>query len=148
VIHNALERDAHASTVLGSILRTAREFVALRSESPERGPLDVDDAVYALQRTMKARGAEPTWALLVGALGFFPIDTIVQLNTGEVAAIAGVPKLPENYRRPPVRLLTDASANTLRNPRNIDLGDSDPNQPGRTVLFSLGVLDGSPARST
>ncbi len=142
IVHDALEDDSPAVSVLGSVLRMARDFNRVRIPVKGRRSPGVDGAIAAIEQKKDVGDMQPFLQLLMGALGFFPVGTIVQLDTGEVAAVAGVPKLAVDYRKPPVRLLSDASSNFLPKPRDVDLAASVRGEPPRSIRRALGTLDG------
>jgi hypothetical protein len=143
IAHDALDGTvgAPAHCVLGNILQVARAFNRLRVPTKGKRAPGVDGAVAEMESRYGKGDARSYLQLLIGALGFFPVGSIVELDSGEIAAVTGVPKLAVDYRRPPVRLLCDASSNFLANPRDIDLAGTVRGEPPRTIRRALGTLD-------
>jgi hypothetical protein len=90
----------------------------------------------------QAADARPYFQLLVAALGFFPVGSIVELDTNEIAAVTGVPAIAVDYRRPPVRILCDASSNFLPKPIDINLAaGTKQGESARSIRRALGSLE-------
>jgi hypothetical protein len=70
-------------------------------------------------------------AALVNEISAFPLDSFVQLSTGEIAQVVGTN--PENILRPEVLVRWDPEWRLLSQPRRLDLADS----PEVTVARAL-----------
>jgi hypothetical protein len=120
-------------TMLSRILYTARSFAQILAPAPNEAPVTIDDAIQQLQASARDANDRTDIKLLLGALGFFPPGTLVELNTGEQAVVLGMPVLPVDFARPPVRVLYDASARRLESPMDLDLAVMDPDLPRRCI---------------
>ncbi len=70
--------------------------------------------------------------LLIGALGLFPAGTLVELSTGEVAAVVATPADPSRYSRPRVRVVLDMAGHPV-DPFEIDLANPEPGTMARHI---------------
>lgn len=115
----ALYAGARAPSILARILHVARSFTELRlSESSSTG--HVDDIIQLMMR--RADGAERVYIkLLLGALGFFPMGTLVELDSGEIGVVTSAADLPIDFARPKVRVLHTRGGELLDPPVDLDL---------------------------
>jgi hypothetical protein len=124
-------------TVLSRILHAARRFNEIRTPVPGSPTPGLDVAV----EIMSSAATDPTSRLyldlLVSGLGFFPLGTLVELTTGEVAVVTGAPARSIDFVRPPVRILADAGGGVIREPATIDLTKPGPGQPARSIRRAL-----------
>ena len=124
-------------TVRGSVLSTARRFNELRAPQPGSRGAGLDAAV----RKLEAESQHPTHLacvrLLVSALGFYPSGTVVELDTGELALITGVPSTAIDFARPPVHVMTDTRKSLLPKPIELDLARQPDSQPVRAIRNPL-----------
>lgn len=143
IVYEALERDEAEPDrgVLGKILRVARAFNTARVPRPGQRAPGINAVVGSLNETYAATDDRPYVQLLIGALGFFPVGSIVELDSGEVAAVIGVPALAVDFQRPPVRLLCDSSGAFLAKPKDVDLGRPARGETPRTVKRVLGTME-------
>jgi hypothetical protein len=118
----AVYGGTRAPTVLARILHVARRFTELRlAESSSAG--QIDDIIQLMTR--RADGAERAYIkLLLGALGFFPMGTLVELDSGEIAVVMSAADLPIDFARPKVRVLHTRSGELLDPPLDLDLAVS------------------------
>lgn len=139
--HQVLAGDAADPTqglVLAQILRTAARLSDLRAPaSADTGGLSLDVAIEKLQAEFSSATNTPFVRLLVSALGLVVAGTIVELTTGEVAMVTGVPRQALDFTRPKVRLLTDADHTALQEPREIDLARPKDNEPTRSIKRAI-----------
>ena len=137
--HQALSGDAcdpeHA-LVLAQILRISTRFNELRSPGGPASVGSLDGAIEQLQAECPTMD-QPFVRLLVGALGLIPAGTFVELSTGEVAVVTGVPRQALDFARPRVRLLTDPKHTPLTSPVEVDLARPGANEPERAVKRAL-----------
>ncbi|HMR76144.1 MAG TPA: hypothetical protein PKD61_13555 [Polyangiaceae bacterium] len=139
--HQVLGGDAADSThalVLAQILRTAARLCDLRAptEDGARG-LGLDAAVEKLQAEFSSATTAPFVRLLVSALGLVVTGTIVELTSGEVAMVTGVPRQALDFTRPKVRLLTDSSHAALATPKEVDLARPKDDEPPRSIKRAI-----------
>jgi hypothetical protein len=127
------------SVSLPGILRMARRLSELRA--PEHGTRGrtLGEAYEALEAETTHDEDHTTLRLLVGALGFYPPQTVVQLSTGEVAVVTGVPASALDFARPRVRIVSDASQSMLSRPLDVDLARPSPGAEPRAVVRHLSL---------
>jgi len=127
-------RGKRPETVLARILHLARRFVELITPPPNEPAVTLDDAIRQLETSASDATSRLDLRLLLGALGFFPTGTLVELNTGEMAVVLAVPQLPVHFARPPVRILYDGRMRMVDPPIDIDLAEAArPGEPVRCV---------------
>lgn len=114
-------RGLRQPTVLSRILATARTFAELRVPVKGGAPLRLDDVIQLLSNRCTDATERTYVKLLLGALGFFPTGSLVELSTGEMAVVMAAPERPVDFARPPVRVLYDEGGNLLEEPFDIDL---------------------------
>ena len=142
IVFEAVEpHERTPSSVLGKTLHMARAFNAIRVPVRGQRTPNMNDVVARLNAMYGSADDRPFLQLLTGALGFFPIGSIVELDSGEVAAIMGVPSLAVDYQRPPVRLLCDSSGGFLAHPKDIDLARPARGEKPRVIKRLLGTMD-------
>jgi len=79
--------------------------------------------------------------VFVNTVGIFPVGTLVQLDTGEVAVVARTHDDPTQGDRPVVRMIADAEGRSLDDPVDIPL---DERSPGGSYLRNIQrILDPS-----
>ena len=120
-------------TVLGALLETARRFNALRSPRLDAPRVTLDLAVKQLESEARTQDDQACVRLLVSAMGFYPSGTVVELDSGELALIAGVPSVALDFARPPVHIMTDANKQLLSKPVQVDLARQSPGQRPRAI---------------
>jgi len=115
-------------TLLSRILFVARAFAELRAPTAlatgtARPPLE-----EVFRRLLEQGGSaeRSIVRLLIGALGFFPRGTLVELTTGELAVVVAAAEHPARMGRPRVRVLYDALGGQLAQPFEVDLGSGAP----------------------
>jgi hypothetical protein len=108
-------------TLLARVLATARAFTELTGTTAGTAPPAVDDVVQLLTDRATEESERAVVRLLIAALGIFPLGATVELTTGELAMVIGVPDVPLNYPRPLVRLLSDESGNLIESGTDVDL---------------------------
>jgi len=133
----AAEGMASSVTVPAVLLRTARQFNRLRTPQKGSAALGIDEAIAQLDAMAGEPVEESAVRLLVSGLGFFPQGTLVELTTGEVAMVAGTPKLALDFARPPVRILTDEQHRVLTAPLELSLAKPAQAGPARSIRRAL-----------
>lgn len=123
--------------LLAVLLRVARQFNELRSPRPGTSALGMDEAIGQLDAMASNPVEEAAVRLLVSGLGFFPQGTFVELTTGEVAMVAGTPRVALDFARPPVRLITDEQHRVLSQQLEVDLAKPAKGQPPRAIRKAL-----------
>jgi len=119
--------------LLSRLIATARTFTELVTPTPTVPALAIDDAVHLMNDAAATEIDRACNKLLVATLGFFPVGTVVELSTGELAIVTAVPALASQFARPPVRIMYDESGNLLPTPLDLDLAA--PSPPGQPVRF-------------
>jgi HD-GYP domain-containing protein (c-di-GMP phosphodiesterase class II) len=119
---------------LARLIAVADVFEALSHPRTYRSP---NTALEALEQVASMGGE---WfdpgivAALVNEISAFPLDSYVQLSTGEIAQVLATN--PENLFRPQVRLLWDANWSRVDPPRRLDLSETADVTVARTLLES------------
>ncbi len=104
---------------LARLISVADVFEALSHPRSYRSP---NTALEALEQIASMGGEwfDPgVVAALVNEISAFPLDSYVQLSTGEIAQVMATN--PENLFRPEVRILWDAEWNRIEPPKILDL---------------------------
>ncbi|HQP33635.1 MAG TPA: hypothetical protein PLI95_00585 [Polyangiaceae bacterium] len=120
-------------TAIASILAMARRFTDLRVPSPEVPRPKMSAVMDQLGQETDSPQALPVYRLLIAALGFYPPGTYVELDTGEVAIVTGIPLAPLEFSRPPVRVVAGANLQPLPKAVELDLARLPPGSPPRTI---------------
>lgn len=89
---------------------------------PNRSPLLPDEAMTALIQA-ENEFDNTLLKLFVNWMGIYPVGTLVELQSGEVAQIFSAGSDPLRFRRPVVSLLRDVDGNFLKRPLLLDLSD-------------------------
>lgn len=116
---------------LAQIVGLSDVFEALSHPRSYRSPYT---ALEALEQVSEMKGEyfeSGIVAALVNEISAFPLDSFVQLSTGEIAQVVGTN--PENILRPEVLVRWDPEWRLLSQPRRLDLADS----PEVTVARAL-----------
>jgi HD-GYP domain-containing protein (c-di-GMP phosphodiesterase class II) len=116
---------------LAQIIGLADVFEALSHPRSYRSPYT---ALEALEQVSEMKGEyfeAGIVAALVNEISAFPLDSFVQLSTGEIAQVVGTN--PENILRPEVLVRWDSEWTVLSQPKRLDLADN----PGVTVARAL-----------
>ena len=129
----------HAPLLASRIVATARAFTEMIASCPGRPELSMDDAIRVMLERAKTPNDRVDVKLLTGALGIFPVGTLVELDTGETAVVTAPPVLPGFFARPPVRILYDKDMLVVDPPRDVDLAA--PGQPLRRIRRTIDTDD-------
>lgn len=136
VVHEALG-GADDPTLPAAILGVARRWNDLRAPSSSAKGLSVGEAVARLEATAETERDRALVRLLVAALGFYPLRTVVELDTGEVAVVTGCPANAIDFARPPVQILTDASQALREHALDVDLARPPRGERPRRIARAL-----------
>ena len=120
-----------AVTPLGRLLYVARRFSELRAHG------SIDAAVRDLTESALDASDRMSVKLLVGALGVFPIGTLVELTSGEMGVVISTPERPMDFVRPRVRIMYDARGGLLEPPVDVDLAHPPLDAPLRLVRRAM-----------
>ncbi len=133
-----LYRGVRVPTLQAKILSIARRYNDLLTPEPGLAPPLPDYAVATIAQDLTDPGDRTVLRLLVAALGLFPLGTVVQLSTGEVAEVAasGGRAVPD---RPRVRLIMDVHGGVYNTPVEIDLASPAPGDPPRRIIKVVNI---------
>jgi HD-GYP domain-containing protein (c-di-GMP phosphodiesterase class II) len=128
-------------SIFGRISAIADSFSAMTSARP----YDITRTSFdAMKELFKVAGPElhaPLVEEFVHAIGIFPVGSLIELSSGEVAIV-----LEHNRIRrlePKVLILTQADKNILKKPVILDLMMQNKSNAGNTVKILRGVADGA-----
>lgn len=125
-------------TLISRLLATTRTFIDLVTPTTAAPALAIDDAMHLMMDTASTEIERACVKLLSATLGFFPVGTVVELSTGELAIVTGVPALPSDFVKPQVRLMYDEKGALLPDPRDLDLAEEPgPDEPIRYVRRTI-----------
>lgn len=102
------------------MLRIVSDYDRLTTIAPGASTLLPDEALASM---MKAQGVyDPTLIkLFVNWLGIYPVGSLVQLNTGEIAQVFAGASDPTKFQRPLVMIVKDSQGRKLERPEIFDL---------------------------
>jgi hypothetical protein len=100
---------------MAGIVDTFATLTARRAYAPAMSPFDALKVLYSGTETAFARELVEVF---IASLGIYPIGSLVELSSGEIAVILN--PTPQNQLRPRVLLLTDP-AKLPRKPTPLDL---------------------------
>ena len=80
--------------------------------------------------------------LFANSLGYYPVGSLVELDTGEIALVVNLPKDPLNFNRPQIKLLIDRAGRRVDDGPIVDL--SHKNRAGMYVRTIERTYDGRP----
>ncbi|MFO0589673.1 MAG: DnaJ domain-containing protein [Polyangiaceae bacterium] len=124
---------SHTSTLQAQLIAVSRAYVEAVSAllgSPSR---TADEAIAGLGERFADGPGRTAVRLLIGALGLFPSGTLVELSSGEVAAVVATPADPSLYSMPTVRIVLDMAGHPVDPPFEVDLANPDPDGPPRAI---------------
>ena len=127
--------------LLSRILSTAFAFIEIRVPRPGTAAVGIDDALQVLEGQAEDNVGRALVKLLTGALGIFPAGTMVELSTGEMGVVLATPALPVDFARPPVRILYDAEAQLLSEPKDVDLAAPSSDGQARYIKRPIDASD-------
>ena len=135
-----LEREAKLgplpSTLLQSrVVQLARAVLDLLAPRDNSRSLSLLDAIEALTKDPKMD--RTLLKLLVKAVGLNPVGTVVELENGEWAVVAGPSKNPRAIDRPIVRVVIGDDGLSVDPPEEWDLGNPPPGYAYPQIVRSL-----------
>lgn len=104
----------NAISLYGQMAAIVDTFTALTMARPYANPLSVEEALSALHDWAGKLFDRSLVELFIVSVGAYPIGTLVELASGEVAAVAG--RNPEHRQHPKLVVLTGADKGPLRAP--------------------------------
>ncbi|MBK8254036.1 MAG: hypothetical protein IPK82_15400 [Polyangiaceae bacterium] len=128
-----LYSGARSPTLQACLIAVARAYVDAISSQLGVLARTADDAVAELSARFSDNLGKTSLRLLIGALGFFPSGTLVELSTGEVAAVVETPVDPALYSLPRIRIVLDMAGHPIDPPTEVDLANPDPDEPARQI---------------
>jgi HD-GYP domain-containing protein (c-di-GMP phosphodiesterase class II) len=135
-----LYQSTRLPTIHAKILQIARRYNDLLTPEPGLPPPSPDFAIATLAEELSEPSDHTVLRLLVAALGLFPVGTVVQLTTNEVAEI-----LPSAQDRtapadqPVVRLVMDARGGMVDRLIELDLANGRPGEPPRRIAKVVSI---------
>ena len=103
----------------GRMVAIVDTFAALTSHRPYAEPLSAFNAMKILSEGAGKIFHEPLVEQFVQAIGLFPVGSLVELSSGEVAAVVSHNKI--RRLKPRVLVLTDANKSPLTAPHELNL---------------------------
>lgn len=115
----ALYQGTQPMTLQARIVSVAHEWARLRAIKGAMRPRTIDDAVAALLEDRQDPSDLAVVRLLVATLRFFPVGTVVDLASGEIAEVVSAQEIGNGA--PVVRVTVDPKGQPLARPIEIDL---------------------------
>ncbi len=134
-------RGLRPATLQARIVAIARRFNDLLTPAPGADPMSADDAVSTLESEATDAGDHTVIRLLIAALGIFPMGTLVQLSSGEMALVLSTPAHPSQYSQPRVRVMFDGNGRPLPQAADVELSQLKPNDPRKQVARIVSPAD-------
>ncbi|MBR7801784.1 HD-GYP domain-containing protein [Undibacterium fentianense] len=128
-------------SIFGRMAAIADSFAAMTSARPYGETRSSFDAMKELFRMAEGQLHAPLVEEFVQAIGIFPVGSLIQLTTGEVAIV-----LEHNKVRrldPKVLILTKADKNLLEKPMMFDLMRQDLVEDAERISILRGLPDGA-----
>jgi tetratricopeptide (TPR) repeat protein len=133
-------RGARAATLHARIITIARRYNDLVTPEPGLDPRSPDVAIAILSEELTEPADRTLLRMLVSALGLFPVGTVVQLSTGEVAEVVFGADVKTTPGKPRLRIVMDAHGGVLASPLEIDLAE--PAHAATRALVRVMSVDG------
>jgi HD-GYP domain-containing protein (c-di-GMP phosphodiesterase class II) len=128
-------------SIFGRMAAIADSFSAMTSTRPYGATKSSFDAMKELFRMSEGQLHAPLVEEFVQAIGIFPVGSLIQLSTGEVAIVLEHNKLKR--LDPKVLLLTKADQSLLEKPMMLDLMQQSLVDNGERVSIMRGLPDGA-----
>jgi len=116
---------------IARILGVADVFEALSHPRTYRSPFTALEALERVAGMQDEYFSHQVVASLINEISAFPLDSYVQLSTGEIGRVVATD--PENMLRPRVEVVWDAGWNRVAQPLTLDLAE----RPDLTVARAL-----------
>jgi HD-GYP domain-containing protein (c-di-GMP phosphodiesterase class II) len=133
--------QGHQMSIAGRMAAIADSFAALTANRPYAEPLSAFNAMKVLFSCANKLYEEPLVEQFVQAIGMFPIGSLVELSTGEVAAVVSHNKI--RRLKPRVLILTDSAKDVLETPCGIDLMRDPKDGNGELITIWRGLPIGA-----
>ncbi len=128
-------------SIFGRMAAIADSFAAMTSERPYGAIRSSFDAMKELFRMAEGQLHAPLVEEFVQAIGIFPVGSLIQLNTGEVAIVLEHNKV--RRLNPKILLLTRADKTPLEKPMLFDLLHQDLVDERVRISIVTGLPDGA-----
>jgi HD-GYP domain-containing protein (c-di-GMP phosphodiesterase class II) len=135
-----LYQSARLPTIHAKILQIARRYNDLLTPEPGLAPPVPDFAIATLADELGEGSDSTILRLLVAVLGLFPVGTVVQLTSNEVAEILSSPQervAPPD--QPVVRLVMDSRGGMIDRHIELDLANGRPGDPPRRIAKVVSI---------
>lgn len=128
-------------TIYGKMAAIVDSFVAMIGERPYAPTMSTYEALRTLFSEGGTRWHEPLIEQFVQAIGIFPVGSLVELVTGEVAIVVE----DNRFRRlePKILILTDIDKKHLEEPVSMDMLKHNFSIAPESVRIMKGLADGS-----
>ncbi len=131
-------RGVRPPTLHAKIVATARRYNDLMTPEPGLDAPPADLAIATLAGELKDASDRPVLRMLVAALRFYPIGTVVQLSSGEVAEVVPGGDRSAGNELPRVRVVLDRAGAVLTPQVEVDLCDPAEGR-GRSIAKVMSV---------
>ena len=124
-------------TIFSRIVAVADGFDAATSKRSYQAQPWLPDAVLREMRDNPARGFDPLLVkAFVSMTGFYPIGSVVILDSFELAIVVGSSTKADCYNQPVVKIIFDDMGIPVNPPKVFDLTETDPEtgSPRRTII--------------
>ncbi len=118
-----LYRGVRQPTLHAKIVAVARRYNDILTPEPGFDPPGPDYAIAVLDDELKESSDRTVLRMLVAALRFYPVGTVVQLSTSEVAEVIARGDRAAGNEAPWVRLVLDAKGGVVSGLNEIELAN-------------------------
>ena len=133
--------QGHQMSFAGRMAAIADSFAALTTQRPYAEPLSAFNAMKVLFSCANKLYEEPLIEQFVQAIGLFPVGSLVELSSGEVAAVVSHNKV--RRLKPRVLILTDPEKGLLETPCGMNLMLDPKDAKGNPVRIWRGLPAGA-----
>jgi HD-GYP domain-containing protein (c-di-GMP phosphodiesterase class II) len=130
-----------ALTIFGKMAAIADAYAAMVNPRPYAPAYAPYEAMKQLFAESQSRWFAPLVEQFVQAIGIFPVGSLVELSTGEVAIV--VQHNPYRRLEPLILILTDSGKVTLPAPRELDMLKHNFSVAPEVLRISTGLADGA-----
>jgi HD-GYP domain-containing protein (c-di-GMP phosphodiesterase class II) len=135
-----LYQSLRLPTIHAKVLQIARRYNDLLTPEPGLPPPTPDFAIATLSDEMPDPADRTIVRMLVSALGLYPVGTVVQLTSNEVAEVAPSPRdRTAPFDLPIVRVVMDARGGVVDRVVELDLANPPPGEPQRRIARVVSV---------
>lgn len=130
-----------ALTIFGKMAAIADAYAAMVNPRPYAPAYAPYEAMKQLFAESESRWFAPLVEQFVQAIGIFPVGSLVELSTGEVAIV--VQHNPYRRLEPLILILTDSAKITLPKPRELDMLKHNFTVAPDVLRIATGLADGA-----